>query len=112
MTKFYQPLDVSNNKPFKIALREKYINFYIYSGTNNIKISPSNMINFICDIWYSDVILSKEIIWKCFKVTGLTNKFDYSESGLFKTWSNIEKEVPLIDEDLYRNYLIWSTKLI
>jgi len=27
MTRFYQPIDVSINKPFKIALREKYINF-------------------------------------------------------------------------------------
>ena len=104
MTRFYQPIDVSINKPFKIALREKYINFCIDFGANNIKINHSNMIKFICDTWNSDIVISKEIIWKSFKVTGLTNKFDHSEDSLFKAWSNMEKEVPLIEDDLENDY--------
>lgn len=84
MTRFYQPIDISINKSFKTVLREKYINFCIESGANNIKISRSNMKKFICDTWYSVIIISKEIIWKSFKVTRLTNKFDHSEDSLFK----------------------------
>jgi len=62
------------------------------------------MIKFICDTWYSDIIISKVIIWKNFKVTVLTNKFDYIEDSLFTAWSNMEKEVPLIDDDLENGY--------
>ena len=62
------------------------------------------MIKFICDTWYSDIIISKVIIWKNFKVTVLTNKFDNSEDSLFTAWSNMEKEVPLIDDDLENDY--------
>jgi len=70
MTRLYQPIDVSINEPFKTTLREKYINFCIDFGANNIKIILSNMIKFICDTWYSDIIKTKEIIWKNFKVIG------------------------------------------
>ena len=43
-TRFYKPIDISINKPFKTALREKYINFCIESGANNLKKSHSKMI--------------------------------------------------------------------
>ncbi len=62
------------------------------------------MIKFIWDTWYSDIIISKGIIWKSFKFTGLTNKFDHSEDSLFKAWRSMEKEVPLIDDALETDY--------
>ncbi len=95
---------MSINKPYKAALKEKYINFCIESGGENIKISRTNMIKFICDTWYSENIITKDMIRKSFKITGLTNKLDHSEDCLFQAWSKMKEEVPLIDDDLQEDY--------
>ena len=50
LTRFYQPLNASVNKLFKSALREKYIAFCIDNGYDNIKISGTKMIEFICGV--------------------------------------------------------------
>ncbi len=83
LTRFYQPLDVSKNKLFKSALREKYIAYCIDNGYDNIKISRTKMIEFICVVWYNDSIISKDVIYKSFRATGIANYFDHSEDYLF-----------------------------
>jgi len=50
LTRYYQPLDVSINKPFKNALREKYSSHYIENGNKVLKISRSKMREYICDV--------------------------------------------------------------
>ena len=44
LTRYYQPLDVSANKPFKNALLEKYIFYCIQDGNTDLKISRCKMI--------------------------------------------------------------------
>ena len=75
LTRYYQPLDVSVNKPFKNALLEKYIQ----NGKTDLKISRSKMIEYIWYIWYDDKIITKEIIYKSFRVKGIVNKLDKTE---------------------------------
>ena len=100
LTRYYQPLDVSVNKPFKNALREKYISYCIQNGNNDLKISRSKMIQFICEIWYDDKIITKEIIYKSFRATGIANNLNKSEDYLFTSWARMKEENPLIEDDL------------
>ena len=100
LTRFLQPLDVSINKPFKQALREKYVKFCCENGNENLKISRTKMIQFICDTWYDDNIITKEMVYKSFRVTGISNKLDRSEDDLFSAWKKMEEEAPLIEDDL------------
>ena len=51
LTRYLQPLDVSVNGPFKKALREKYVNFCIENKAEQIKVSRTNIIDWICSIW-------------------------------------------------------------
>ena len=92
LTRYYQPLDVSGNKPFKNALLEKYIQ----NGKTDLKISRSKMIEYICDIWYDDKIITKEIIYKSFRATGIAHKLDKSEDYLFTSWARMKEDNPLI----------------
>ena len=62
------------------------------------------MIKIICETWYSNSIIIKEMIYKSFRVTGLVNKLDHSEDNLFTFWKNMQTEVPLIDDDLEKDY--------
>ena len=45
LTRYLQPLDVSINKVFKNAIKEKYIKYCISNGTENIKVSRTNIID-------------------------------------------------------------------
>ena len=62
------------------------------------------MISFIFDTWYDSNIIIKEIIYKSFRVTGISNKLDHSEDNLFKSWSEMENEQLFINNDLADEY--------
>ena len=106
LTRFLQPLDVVINKPFKQALKEKYIDFCIKNGNDKIKVSRTKMIDFVVSVWYDSKIITKEMVYKSFRATGIANKLDRSEDGLFKAWSKIKEEIPIIDNDLEESYEI------
>ena len=52
LTRFFQPLDVAINQPFKVHLRELYISYCIKNGEDNKNISRTKMIEFVCNAWY------------------------------------------------------------
>ena len=62
------------------------------------------MIVFICDNWYDSNLISNDMVYKSFKVTGLANKLDHSEDNLFKAQSQMEKEEPIINNDLEEEF--------
>ena len=61
------------------------------------------MIQFICEIWYDDKIITKEIIYKSFRATGIANNLNKSEDYLFTSWARMKEDNPLIEDDL-ENY--------
>jgi hypothetical protein len=71
MTRFFQPLDISVNKPFKGALKNKYVSYYIDNGVETLKLSRNKMTEFIFDVWYNNDIISKQLIYKSFRVKSL-----------------------------------------
>ena len=50
LTQFSQPLNIAINKPFKQALKEKYIDFCIKNGNDNKKVSRNKKIDFIVSV--------------------------------------------------------------
>lgn len=85
LTRFLQPLDISVNFPFKIALTNQYINFNIFKKLSD-KAKHNDIINFIYDIWYSETEIKKETIVKSFKVAGITENFSQSKSKIKFKW--------------------------
>ena len=62
------------------------------------------MIQCICDIWYDEKIISKEMVYKSFRETGIGNKLDRTEDPLFGVWAKMKNEIPLIETDLEDDY--------
>jgi len=102
LTRFFQPLDVSINKTFKQALKEKYVEFCLsnINESGYFKISRTKMIQYICEVWYDEHLISKDMIYKSFRETGLGNKLDRTEDNLFESWPRMKNEIPLIEADL------------
>ena len=91
-TSILQPLDVSINKPFNDALRNEYTQFCIQKGLNNAdKISRKQIIDIVYDVWNNKNIITKEMIIKSFKITGLSNKIDSSENYFFEVFKWLDE---------------------
>ena len=101
LTSILQPLDVSINNPFKDALRNEYTQYCIQKGLSNAdKVSRKQIIDFVYDVWYNKNIITKEMIIKSFKITGLSNKIDSSENYLFEVFKWLdERKVDKIEVD-------------
>ena len=98
--RYLQPLDVYLNKVFKNAIKEKYIQHCISNRTENIRVSRTNIIDWICSVWYSDEIISRELIYNSFRCMGIGNNLNGSEDHMFTAWKHIQEEKPVIDDDI------------
>ena len=56
------------------------------------------MIQYICDIWYDEKIISREMVYKSFRETGIGNKLDRTEDSLFGAWAKMKNEIPLLTQ--------------
>ena len=59
---------------------------------NNIKISKSAIIKWIHESWYSDFVLTNEIVFNTFKYSRIINSLDWSEDDQFKGYEDIIKK--------------------
>ena len=106
-TRLLQPLDVSVNKPFKTAIKNKYIQYCIERNITSARIIRKDIVEWIHDIWYDPTIITPELIIKNFKVTGFTNKFDLSEDYLFNVFKKLSDEGVIEKEkELNKNELV------
>ena len=85
LTKFFQPLDISVNFPFKHYLKEEYCGFNI-ANMNSKKITQNDIINMICKIWYDENKISDNTITKAFKITWITEDFNQNQSKIKFVW--------------------------
>ena len=67
-----QTLDVGVNKPFKCAMRKCYGEF-LYRNVEdlNVKVSRLTVAHWVNYVWYSDSIISEEMIRKTWKKIGI-----------------------------------------
>ena len=61
------------------------------------------MIEYICDVWYDSHIITQDIIYKSFHVTGITNRLDKSEDYLFTSQAIMKDDNPFIENDLEKD---------
>ena len=86
LTKFFQPLDLSINFPFKHYLKENYCSFNIINK-NTKKVTHNDIIKMIYDTWYDKEKISEETIKKSFVVAGITEDFNKTKSKIKFTLS-------------------------
>ena len=48
--------------------------------------------------------ITDKMIYHSFRATGIANKINHSEDELFSSWRKMENEMPLIDNDLEKDY--------
>lgn len=83
LTRYIQPLDVVVNKPIKNKMYNWDTNFRI----NNLNIKNPNEIDIIeaiNDIWYNNNDITREMIIKSFKITGISVKVNGEENNLIR----------------------------
>ena len=97
-TSVLQPLDISINKIFKTSIKEKYIKYCIDNNVLFSKFQKNDIINWVGQTWYDDNIITKDIIFKSFKVCGLSNKTNGSEDNLIKISEFLKNKVNEIDD--------------
>ena len=95
------------NKCFKIAYKKKYTEFVVSNSKdffeNVEKPSRETVINWVHQIWFSDEIINKNIIYNGFKKSGISLSLDGSEDNQFNIDINEENEI--IEEILDDNNL-------
>ena len=65
------------NKPFKEALKKLYVEYSIENGVSRKKI-----IEMITKVWWDVNIITKEMIYKSFRITGIANSLNGEEDYL------------------------------
>ena len=79
LTRYLQSLDVVVNKPFKEAIKKLYVEYCLKNGGDK-------RLDMITKVWWDQNIISKEIIYKSFQITGIANSLKGEENYLFSTW--------------------------
>ena len=98
-TSILQPLDISINKPFKTYIKEKYIQYCITKNTTISKVNKEDIINWICDVWYDEKLITKSIIYNSFKFSGLSNKIEGSEDWMIKISEFLKNKTNDVNEE-------------
>lgn len=100
LTRYLQPLDVVINKPFKEALKKLYVEYCIENEAENSPVSRKKILEMITKVWWDENIITKEMIYKSFRVTGIANSLNGEEDYLFSAWSKMQEERPLVENNI------------
>ena len=80
---------------FKENLRNKYVSYCIEN--NNLKVAKSTFIKWVDEIWYSDSIITNEMIFNSFKFSGISSSLDGSEDDEFRGYEHLEKGNEIVE---------------
>lgn len=84
ITSVLQPFDISFNKIFKAYIKEKNIKYCIDKNVLFSKVQKDDIINWVGKTWYDDNIITKDIIFKSFKICGFSNKTNKCKNHLIR----------------------------
>ena len=82
LSRYFQPLDGSINKPFKDELKKRYTKYCIDQKNTKERVTLKDLINWVRNIWYDDKLTS-ETVSKSFKITWITLALYRSEDKMF-----------------------------
>ena len=109
LTSKLQPLDISVNKSFKNAYKKKYTEYVIINSKdffNGIeKPKREDILSWIEYIWYSDEILSKNVIINGFRKSGISLPLYGSEDNNFN-FQLVHEDNSMIEEIIDDNNLL------
>ena len=106
-------MDISINFSFKNPVRNKYINHIMNNNNdiNHIIISKIEVINLINEVWYDYNIITKNMIFKSFKETGISINLNGSDKSLNTSYQiskehmvKRDPETLVYDEEINLNY--------
>lgn len=66
----------------------------------NSPVSRNKILDMIYKTCWDPNIINKEMIYKSFRITGITNSFNGQEDYLFTVWGNMQSENPIIENDI------------
>lgn len=108
LTRFIHPLDVSINAPFKKFLHHWDTDYRI-NHLNRKKPDCFEIIDAIVSIWYNESSITKEIIIKSFKITGISINLNGSENHLVKKYDDLSEEIIAPDDALKEEEIfVWK----
>ena len=60
----------------------------------------NKILDMICKTWWDPNIITKEMIYKSFRITGITNSLNGQEDYLFTALGKMQAENPIIENDI------------
>ena len=75
------------------------LNIIIKNNVGFSKVNKNNIINSICETWYSETIITKNVIISSFKVCGLSNIKDGSEDKLIIFFEFLKNKIDDINDE-------------
>ena len=66
----------------------------------NILVDRNKILDIVYKTWWDQNIITKEMIYKSFRITGIANSLNGQEDYLFTAWGKIQAENPIIENDI------------
>ncbi len=103
LTPILQPLDVSINYLFKVAVKHEYklalsIISTTISNITNFKVKREKLLEWIIKVWEQDTIITVEMAKNSFIYCDISSNLDGTEDELFKGWEKLSKQ-GLVEND-------------
>ena len=94
-------MNVSINYSFKNAVRNKYINHIINNNNdiNHFKLSKMEVINLINEFLYDNNIITKNMIFKSFKETGISINLNGVDKSLYTSFQGTKGDMIIRDPE-------------
>lgn len=90
LTSILQPLDISINHPFKLALKHEYEFLLTFFGKAKVpKVKREKIIEWIVNCWEDKDKIKTETIKNSFLYCGISNKPDGTEDEMFIGWKKL-----------------------
>ena len=70
-----------------------------YLNTTISKVNKEYIINRICEVWYDEKLITKSIIYKSFKFSGLSNKINCREDWMIKISEFLKNKTHDVNEE-------------